>query len=418
MAATDVVTVFSDIVNAIGSEVKSLKDYFNSNTKLLKIFEERDVMWRGDYSYDALETFRMGGFAFNTGDAGYDLPTPAAPNIEQVKIPLAYSYQALELPEPLIKRVEAARDYSALANYVESRTRAVLKALAMQVENAMVSKEGAFATIGTVSSQTTLTLTGIYHDNVVEIFCSPGDEIDIWDGTTKIERKITAVDPINNQITVDSAVTTSGTSYVAFKNALYNNSGSLASNSFYTIDGIIDDDNPPFRSDFEGIDASSETWWRAYVDDNSGTLRDLTLTMFDKAMDRVSELAGDEEIPKYALVNHGIRRSLIGILRTENQPTEVIVGEAGWKGIKYTWGDRNLIIRASHKVPKNSIYLINPEAIGVYKLATAEPLSVTGSATAFMIGNKPSFQMWYEYYANLGTDNRHALAKIIDLNEG
>lgn len=413
MSVENTLTAFD---NYIQENIPVLVEAFLKNTEVLNLLRKGEVEWDGEKAYILIETFRRGGFGFIDQDGSAELPDPAKRYSYRAHIPMAYAIQTMEVSHPVMKTMEHSD--TVLGDFLAKEVANVMTALSLQVQNAVLSKEGAFATIPSVSGATTLTLTGILHDNPVKLqFVVPGDTIDIWDGTTKITRKVTGVDPDAGTITVDSAVTTSGTSYVAFPGALYNNSGTLTSRAFYGLDGVIDDDNPSFRSDFEGIDSSSNTWWRAVVNDNGGTLRALSLELIDQTIDSVMMYVADAEVPTIALADPAVRRKYINLLRDASTPTDVIVGEAGWKGVRYVYNAKPVVIVDHAKVPKNTIYFFRPDNLKTYNLGGPEPLEVQGSASAFLQGNTPVFRKYFYWYMNLGTPNRMTLAKLADISE-
>lgn len=328
----------------------------------------------------------------------YDLPAAQRSTYDQAYIHLKRNYGRIMVDK---FSIESSKGAGGWVDVFTQETRNITNAFAIDIDRqSMMNGKGVLGVVSSVNGQV-LTMKdagGITGDTPVTKFFRVGMVVDVYTGGTKNldSKTITAVDPANGTITIDSAGALAND--LVYKEDTYyaNNQGEMMG-----INGIISADNTP-GNDFQGITRTNNPIWQAYVGASTGLL---TETKLQEALDAI-EGRTDGEAPTLILTTYAIRNKLIDIMRGDRM-VDTLDLKAGWKAIKYIGGNVELPLLAHKNCPTGYIYIISLPHLKVYMLKDLEWEDLGGGIMRVVPG-KDAVEAFFRMYANIGTDCSNA----------
>ena len=215
---------------------------------------------------------------------------------------------------------------------------------------------------------------------------------------------ITAVDASAKTFTVPSITTV--TADVVVRGDANGNSYTNEITGLATI--VEDSDN----IDLQTVDVSGNTLFKAHVEENSGTKRDLSLELMQLALDACDEKGGEE--PNLIMGHHSMRREYINLLTSDVRyaPEQM---RGGVKTLTYAGGNESIPILFDKHAPYHRLYFINTGDIKQYVMKDWGWADRDGS----VLNREASKDQWEAFmcwYGNLGCEVRNTHAVITDLN--
>ena len=331
------------------------------------------------------------------------LPTAQANSYDQAYIYMKRLYGRIKI-EGLA--VEASKGKNAWIDALTAETKGVINAFAIDIDRQLMEDgKGIMGKVASVSDLE-ITLAARRTGDVAAKWFRKNQVIDIYSsaGVLRVAGlKITAVDMANGKITVDSTPTNVVATDLIYKSGSY----TLATNTgeLMGLDGVIDTGNTP-GSDFQGIDATAEPLWQAYVVGSVGVLSEEKI---QNALDAI-EVRTDGNKVDLGILTYALRNKLISLMQALRK-VETVDFTAGWRAIKYIGGDVELPFMVHPKCPVGYIYLVSLPHIRLYVLKNLTWDTSNGG----MIKNAEGYDeyyAWFKMYANLGTDCRNAHGKM------
>lgn len=184
------------------------------------------------------------------------------------------------------------------------------------------------------------------------------------------------------------------------------------------LDGIIRATDPPSpnaAAGLQGLLVATYPTWKSYVDDNSGTLRDLTEVMLIKALDEISYFGK----PSVLLTTHGVRRFYGDLLTKYKGIYNQKVLWGGWSGVPVIYDGREIPMVPDKFTPDGSIYLVSEKNLTLYTITPGIITFEKGTAGRYLqkVAGHNEYVAEGHFFGNLGVNSRKPFGVIKDLNE-
>lgn len=200
---------------------------------------------------------------------------------------------------------------------------------------------------------------------------------------------------------------------------LISNDSGVAADSSYNnepmgIAGIVDDGNPGNSTSFQGIDATdlANDWHRATVQ-SSGTARDLTINLMDKAFTTAME-TGDAA-PTALVTSFGVARKYASLLLAERRYMQTGTAsdlDGGYKALDYN----GVPMIADRDCLNNRIYFLHEPDLRIYVLSDPQWMNKDGSIY-HRLPDKDAYQATMYCRETMGTDVRDKHVLLAAINE-
>jgi len=336
-------------------------------------------------------------------DGNNTLPTSQKNTYDQAYIYMKRLYGRIKI-EGLA--MEASKGKNAWVDALTAETKGIINAFAIDIDRQLMEDgKGIMGKVASVSGQV-ITLTARRSGDVAAKWFRKGQVLDIYDGNGNKHAdsvSVTAVDTTNGTITVSGTITSVVANDLIYKEDSY--TASTNTGELMGIDGIVDTGNTP-GSDFQGIDASAEPLWQAYIASNVGVLSE---TKIQDALDAI-DVRTDGNKVDLAVTTPALRTKLISLMQALRK-VETLDFTAGWKAIRYVGGEVELPFLVHPKAPVGYIYLVALPHLKLYVLKNLTWDTTNGG----MIKNSEGadeYYAWFKMYANFGTDCRNAHGKM------
>jgi len=280
----------------------------------------------------------------------------------------------------------------------------------------MLDGSGHLAQInGDVTASATVTVDSPYYSKAT-IFLKANRVLDGDPANGDIDSVAISKVDSDTQITMKSAVTIHDDDWL-FGEDTYTASETWGKGEMMGLAGIISNADPPAPNDngLQGLAVGDYPEWAAYVDDHSGTPRDLTETMMTKAFDEISMYAE----PSVILTTHGVRRFYANLLTSYKGIYNQKVLWGGWSGLPFVYDGREIPVVVDKFVPDGWMFIVSEKHLTLYATTPGIISFEKGTAGRYMqkVANKNEYVAEGHFFGNLGTDLRRAFGVIKDLNE-
>ena len=330
-----------------------VREQLNNKHILLTQIEKNTEDVEGNEAILSLHVRRNSGVGARR--EGGSLPKPGNQKYTKERVPLRTQTGRIELTVQAIKAMRSNK--SAFERAVESEMKRIVNDLKRDVNRQCAgTSDGTIATtaantavnvIALAAATTAVQLRQIEIGMLVDISTAAS----AGDAAKAAEREVTAVDFTNKTITVSgAAVTTAAGDRVERSGA----GGSAANQQELTgLQTIVNDSGTLFN-----VDPATYPVWKAYKD-VPGADRSPTESVFQKAMDEVETVSG-EEINLW-LTTHGVKRGFAANLTSLKRFANTVELKGGFKGLDITSGSRTAVLATDRDIPLKTAFGLNTD---------------------------------------------------------
>lgn len=376
----------------------SLREQINNKVKLLSRIEKTSTGVVGaKYVTFPIHTTRNSGVGARRENE--TLPVAGSQGAEAVRISLKYLYGRLQLSGPSIELVD--KDFNSFIPLLEFETNYLKNDLAVDLNRQVYGNgTGALGATSTVGAATVATITsGINNFQV-------GELVDVYtsanfasEGAVKGTVTVTAVGATT--ITVSASTTfAAGDVFVRAGNINREITG---------IGAIVSDVGTLYN-----VNPTTVPVWASTVNANGGTPRTLGESMMITMSDNIVQKAS--ESPDVAFTSLGVRRAYFNLLEQQREFSNTATFTGGFGGLKFMTDDGEIPIVADKDAPVGTMYFLNTKHLKVYQAGDWAFLDRMGSKWV-EVPNTDAFSATMYRYMELGTDQRNAHGKIVDITE-
>jgi len=347
---------------------------------------------------------------------------------DEVKVPPKYHYGQIKIRKEVIEQSKASA--AAFARAVNTEIEGLPTDMRDDANREFLSDgSGNLAPGGvTTFSGTSIVLTSIGdarkfgEDMLLDIWDNGGDATDSTVDTLLYQGvPVTAVDPDTKTITV-SGVSLSGTA----AQIMINRSGARARDIRYETLGIVaavDDGNPYLATSasisyVQGINRTSNGFYRSVVLSNSGTNRDISDTLIQQALDSAN-IRGGGKI-NFFITTFGVRdayeQTQLPLKRYPN--TNVLPGGFSEDIDMGDWvrGPGNTPIIPDKYAPQNTMIGVDKRYLFIARLSEWDWMQDDGQILHLCANNEPAYFANMFCFYELMITKPSACVKIEDLN--
>ena len=410
-------TTFDEILKDM--YIGPIRDILNSKTVLLSRFDRDQENISGR---NALIPIRVGR---NEGQGavadGARMPDPGRQRFDRVVVPMRYYYHRILFTGPTV--AASRNSEGAFARVVDSEIRGAATDTKNEWNRYLHSNgTGRLAQIAAIAAT-------IYTVTNPGGFANPGPGIqylrenmvvgcfDEISGAFKGSATITAVDVINDQITLSTGITGAAADdfFYRVSEDTAGVPGSLPAGSwgrFLEPTGLaaaVDEVDPPGGA-YMGIAVADTPNWAAPVIDNNGTAIPLDLDLLQMAED-ASDLSGDGKVTLW-IHSHGIRRAYYNLLVSEKRYPNTMKLDGGWDALEFNGKpmvpDRDAI--------HGRIYGVDEDAFAIYQMSPIYWVDDDGHIL-HRLQDVHAFQAALAAFWELGCTGRNRSVQIQDLQD-
>lgn len=329
------------------------------------------------------------------------LPASGSQKTAGVRIPLKYLYGSMGLTGQAISLVKT--NYQAFISAVELETKGLKEDLAYDT-NRQVYGNGV-GTIGTITGIVTDTelpvdRTDLFQLDMIVDICTLPSTVDVSG------RVITAIDHDASTVTISGAAITTAANDVIVR------TGNL--NLEWTgFESIIQP-----TGELYNLDPATEPVWAAYENENGGTPRAVSESLFTTATDEIRRRGGKN--PSVIFYTLGIRRAYAALLQADRQYVNTQKFTGGFEGLAFATDDGEIPMVTDVMCTPNTAYFVNEDRIKMYRESDWRFMDYDGSKFQRKItssGTYDAYEATMLQYSELGTDRRNAHGVVRDLTE-
>lgn len=158
---------------------------------------------------------------------------------------------------------------------------------------------------------------------------------------------------------------------------------------------------------FQGIQRSTNTWWKAQRLGNSGTLRPLTLGLIQNILTLCEKADGKISL---ILTSFDLRDTYAALLVADKRFVNTLELDGGWKALEYN----GIPIVADVDAEANRMYFMDESTHKIYRMSDFEWMDRDGAILS-RVSNKDSYEATLYAYMNLGVDNCRKNGVLVDV---
>lgn len=397
-----------------------VREQLNNASVILAVVERNSEDIVGRRAVIPLHVGRNSGVGARRENA--DLPVPGNQRYEDIFIPIRSNYARIELTGQTIAVMSKDRGafIRALRPEMDGAVEDAQRDLSRQVWG---TSDGRIAETGATTSSTTVVLDA---PTIVQLGqLEEGFLIDIGTVATPTAvasgRSVTSVDYTAGTIVISGAAVTTTTAHSIFRSG----AGGASDNSGRINDGqveltglqhIVDDD-----SVLHTLDPATEPRWKAQVDDNGGTPRNISENLVTKQLMTSERKTGR---PVSLLVgSDGVFRAYGNLLTSLKRVVNEMDLPGGYTGV--TVGaprqGRNrsatkLMLTWDRDAPSNALYGLDTENLVFMELEDWDWMDRDG-AILNRVPNKDAYEATMFKYGDLACTRRNSQWRITAINE-
>lgn len=391
-----------------------IREQLNNATILLKRIQRESgyVDVSGKTFTIPLHTSRNTSAGAGRADGGA-LPTAGQQGYDVAIVPNAYTYGRIQVTGPTIR---AARDNAgAFVTAVEGEIRGATKDMQRAINRQLLGDgTDALAFWTGADDATGVTVDDKQGNAFVHLPAAGTVTCDLIDATN------------NSTVLGDSIVVTLSTKNATTYDITFTGTVSGSADEDYLvvadtlgyqlmgIDGIISAANPPLLSGgLHGLPISTKPWWVSQVFSNSGTKRDLSLSLMQDPMSAISMNSDfTEKDVEFMLCNYPIRDKYVSLLVADKRFVNTMTLDGGFKAVDFN----GTPLVPDPQCKRNTIFYIVPEALKLYRTSDFDWMQKDGAVLSRVAGYD-AYEGILFGYMNLGTTARNAFGKLSDVTD-
>lgn len=393
----------------------------NNDTPMLNILDQKRVDIEGRRAVLSLRVGR--NFGIGARSDGGTLPNPGNQQYAEERVPLRYNYGVGQITGPTI--AQTASQDGAFVRAVSSETEGVTDDLKRDFNRQIWgTSNGVIATCGVTSSSTTVVLAAATPDSAMRQFFI-NQKIDIGtvaqlasgSGGRVYGATISAIvsTPGSCTLTIDSAVTTAGTDFVAMAGS----GGAAPQKELTGLQSIINSSGALFN-----VDPATQSVWAARVDANGGTPRAISETLVGRNVQLIQIASG--EWPTHIVSSDGVHRAFANLLMAQKRYPSMRELPGGYVALDFAAAgpiipftyDRDCPsgVTASPQTVGGNLFILNRKHLFMGSASDWDFMDRDGAVLA-RTGTSDAYNFVLFRYAELFTDKRNSHGRISDLIE-
>lgn len=187
--------------------------------------------------------------------------------------------------------------------------------------------------------------------------------------------------------------------------------GSLAANPSYEmmgLKGIIDD--ATYVTTLHNLSRSSYSWWKSATfsgDDNSGTLRDLSLELMQAG---VSAVEKEGEVVDLILCDHALRDAYAALVVADKRFVNTMKLDGGFSALEFN----GIPLVADIDMPANTMFFINTASLQLMQMGDWNWMDRDGAVLS-RVADADAYEAVIYWYADLACSKPKANAFLRDI---
>lgn len=357
---------------------------YNEMTKTTKDISGKEVR--------KMAPFGLNG-GFGAGGEVDPLPQAGGNNYIQFVSDTKNLYGTIELSD---KSIKASKDNAgSFVRLLTAETEGLLKAVKFNL-NRMLFTDGSGVLTNCKENTTTTTLEVDSTQYLME-----GMTIDIRETNGNVttdgkQRRILAVDRINNKIKVSGAnITTAATDFITVQNS-YNNELTGLEQIFKNTGSLY------------GVDRGDHYWMIPYMEDNIGSISDIKI---QKAIDYLESIAGSK--PNFLCGSYGVVRSYQAYMEATKRTVNSLDLKGGFKALSYN----GIPLYKDKFMPEGTLDIYDLTQFNLHHMGDWEWMEGNGGRILTQVPNYPIWKATLVRYAELICDHPGGQARLTGITE-
>lgn len=311
-----------------------------------------------------------------------------------------YNRARIQVSGPVI--AASKNDKGAMVRALESEMQGAVRDLKKEINYQLFNDGTAVRALvnGDPGTAATLTLDGPgtqwFHD---------GMKIDILNPSDGVPRTSSSGLTVNTVNSTTTLTLSAGANSAVADNDWVTRAGATnltgTSYEMMGLKGIVDD--ATYVTTLHGLSRTTYPWWKCTTysaDDNSGTLRDLSLTLIQNAITAV-EKNGDSV--NMIISGPDLRDSYVALLVSDKRYVNTLSLDGGWRAIEYSSGGSAIPWVADPDCQPNTIFFINTERLQLMQMSDFSWMDRDGAVLS-RVANSDAYEAVMYWYSDLATD--------------
>lgn len=404
-----------------------VREQLNSSTVLLKQLQRRTKDFHGRKAYIPLRKGRNVGVGSST--EGGALPASGNQQYDHAEFTVKLNYGTIELTGPAIEA--ASSNVGAFVRGLQSEMEGLMRDIKVMM-NRQFWHDGSsnLTNCGT----TTASLTVVVDSTK---FLQVGMPIDIRNRTTGAAitdgtARSVATIASGTTFTMTGNVVTTSSSHAIFRVGTRDSAAWGTHQDCWGLQALVSDLDPEafasphdngLTDDVGTIDRNTDSFWKANLVGNSGTLRALTLDLMQQAYDQ-SDIEGDT-VPGLILTNHALKRRYGGLLVADKRYPAggEITLDGGYKALEFNGtplvADKDASLTATPSVLRR-MYFLSMSSLELQVLKDWGWLQRDGSVLKMKPSTTTYSDSWQAFlgaYMELAVSRPNANTLLDDIDE-
>jgi hypothetical protein len=165
---------------------------------------------------------------------------------------------------------------------------------------------------------------------------------------------------------------------------------------------------------YETVDPVAINVWKAVVDSNAGTGRNLSEGLMITNVDKVRVNGGSTSL---LLTSLGVRRAYFNLISQMRTFVDTVEFTGGFKGLAFTTDAGEIPLISDPDAPRGTIWGLSEKNIKIYRESDWSFMARDGSMWDRMV-QKDGYEGKMYQYSELATDRRNTHFRIDDITEG
>lgn len=357
---------------------------YNEMTKTTKDISGKEVR--------KMAPFGLNG-GFGAGGEVDPLPQAGGNNYIQFVSDTKNLYGTIELSD---KSIKASKDNAgSFVRLLTAETEGLLKAVKFNL-NRMLFTDGSGVLTNCKANTATTTLEVDSTQYLME-----GMTIDIRESNGNVttdgkQRRILAVDRINNKIKVSGAnITTAATDFITVQNS-YNNELTGLEQIFKNTGSLY------------GVNRGDHYWMIPYMEDSVGSISDIKI---QKAIDYLESIAGSK--PNFLCGSYGVVRSYQAYMEATKRTVNSLDLKGGFKALSYN----GIPLYKDKFMPEGTLDIYDLTQFNLHHMGDWEWMEGNGGRILTQVPNYPIWKATLVRYAELICDHPGGQARLTGITE-